>query len=99
MRSTLPAFLLLFYPRELLHSKQSTNLASINSTQLKKFPVALPSLDEQVEIEKRIESINAKITLLDCEQIKLSNQKSGLMHDLLTGKVQVNIDSAEAVND
>jgi len=31
-------------------SKQTTNLASINSTQLKKFPVKLPSLQEQSEI-------------------------------------------------
>lgn len=33
-----------------LSSKQSTNLASINSTQLKEFPVPLPSLDLQREI-------------------------------------------------
>lgn len=31
-------------------SKQSTNLASINSSQLKKFPVLLPPKDEQVAI-------------------------------------------------
>jgi type I restriction enzyme, S subunit len=31
-------------------SKQSTNLASINSTQLKKFPVLLPPLNEQQQI-------------------------------------------------
>ncbi len=33
-----------------LSSKQSTNLASINSTQLKEFPVPLPSLPEQRKI-------------------------------------------------
>jgi type I restriction enzyme S subunit len=33
-----------------LSSKQSTNLASINSTQLKEFPVPLPSIDLQREI-------------------------------------------------
>ncbi len=33
-----------------LSSKQSTNLASINSTQLKEFPVPLPSLDLQRNI-------------------------------------------------
>ena len=33
-----------------LSSKQSTNLASINSTQLKEFPVPLPSLDLQRKI-------------------------------------------------
>ena len=34
-------------------SKQSTNLASINSTQLKAFPVLLPEIDLQQEIVKR----------------------------------------------
>ncbi|MCI5212338.1 MAG: restriction endonuclease subunit S, partial [Candidatus Electrothrix sp. ATG2] len=29
-----------------LSSKQSTNLASINSTQLKAFPIGLPGFDE-----------------------------------------------------
>src|SRR3546814_3938641 len=33
-----------------LSSKQSTNLASINSTQLKQFPVLLPPLPEQRKI-------------------------------------------------
>ncbi|MFH0728029.1 MAG: restriction endonuclease subunit S [Pseudomonadota bacterium] len=33
-------------------SKQSTNLASINSTQLKEFPVLLPPLSEQTAITK-----------------------------------------------
>jgi type I restriction enzyme S subunit len=37
-------------------SKQSTNLASINSTQLKEFPVLLPPLTEQKKI---VEAVNA----------------------------------------
>ena len=35
-------------------SKQTTNLASINSTQLKQFPVKLPTLPEQIEIISKI---------------------------------------------
>jgi type I restriction enzyme S subunit len=79
-----------------LSSKQSTNLASINSTQLKKFPVVLPSLNEQLEIEKRIDTINLKINMLNYEHSKHQKQKSGLMHDLLTGKVQVNTEVTHA---
>ncbi|MHC5791789.1 restriction endonuclease subunit S, partial [Streptococcus pyogenes] len=41
-----------------LNSKQSTNLASINSTQLKAFPVAKPTLEEQEEIESRLQSVD-----------------------------------------
>lgn len=41
-------------------SKQTTNLASINSTQLKSFPVRLPSLPEQQEIVRILDSLLAK---------------------------------------
>lgn len=80
-----------------LSSKQSTNLASINSTQLKKFPVALPSLYEQTQIEERVDAVNLKITFLNSELEKFKNQKSGLMYDLLTGKVLVKVDESEQV--
>jgi type I restriction enzyme, S subunit len=58
-----------------------------------------PSVDEQLEIIKRAETISSRINSENDKLQKLHKQKSGLMHDLLTGKVQVNIDSAEAVND
>ncbi len=38
----------------ILSSKQSTNLASINSTQLHKFPIGLPLMPEQEAIESRL---------------------------------------------
>lgn len=40
-------------------SKQTTNLASINSTQLKNFPVILPSLSEQQEIVRILDTLMA----------------------------------------
>ncbi|MGX5835057.1 restriction endonuclease subunit S [Aeromonas piscicola] len=73
----------------ILNSKQSTNLASINSTQLKAFPVAKPSLDEQSAIEGRLQSIDRMIDMCQLDVDKLKQQKSGLMRDLLTGKVPV----------
>jgi type I restriction enzyme S subunit len=72
-----------------LNSKQSTNLASINSTQLNRFPVALPSAIEQEQIEARIVALNDHADSLEQEVSKLRQQKHGLMHDLLTGKVRV----------
>lgn len=41
-------------------SKQTTNLASINSTQLKGFPVLMPSIEEQVQIVSLIDNLLAK---------------------------------------
>jgi len=72
-----------------LNSKQSTNLASINSTQLNRFPVAVPSSVEQERIETRIVALNGHVVSLEQELSKLHQQKHGLMHDLLTGSVRV----------
>ncbi len=82
----------------ILSSKQSTNLASINSTQLKTYPIAIPELLEQKRIEVRINSINLKLQNLKNEKNKLKSQKSGLIYDLLTGKVQVKIDQKETAH-
>ncbi|MDQ8195470.1 restriction endonuclease subunit S [Coraliomargarita sp. SDUM461004] len=72
-----------------LNSKQSTNLASINSTQLNKFPVFCSSLAEQQEIVRLIGSVVEKVGALTAETAKLQKQKQGLMQDLLSGEVQV----------
>ncbi|WP_299496299.1 restriction endonuclease subunit S [uncultured Shewanella sp.] len=72
-----------------LNSKQSTNLASINSTQLKAFPVAKPTLEEQEEIESRLQSVDGLLSSSKDELHKLNAQKAGLMQDLLTGNVPV----------
>lgn len=41
-------------------SKQTTNLASINSTQLKGFPVLMPTIEEQTQIVLLIDDLLAK---------------------------------------
>jgi type I restriction enzyme S subunit len=83
----------------LLSSKQSTNLASINSTQLNAYPIALPpSCVEQDAIIQRVSGANSRINALKAEVEKLRAQKLGLMHDLLTGKVPVTIEEPEVVD-
>ena len=74
-----------------MSSKQSTNLASINSTQLKRFPVALPHSEEQQEIAIRLEATNANCASLNDQLEKLQQQKHGIMHDLLTERVRVKV--------
>lgn len=75
----------------LLSFKQSTNLASMNATQLNAYPIALPSVLEQKEIVRRLLDANRRIVSLKAESAKLCRQKLGLMQDLLTGKVPVPI--------
>jgi type I restriction enzyme S subunit len=82
----------------ILSSKQSTNLASINSTQLNRFPIAVPSFLEQRGMEARILSMVSEIDVNKDELRKLNAIKLGLMRDLLTGHVQVSGSLDVAVN-
>lgn len=70
-------------------SKQTTNLASINSTQLKAFPLRLPKLAEQDAIVDGLAAIDLRVRAEGATLEKARLQKSGLMDDLLTGRVRV----------
>jgi type I restriction enzyme, S subunit len=83
----------------LLSSKQSTNLASINSTQLNAYPIALPPKVEQDAIVLRVSGANSRIDALKAEEKKLRAHKLGLMQDLLTGKVSVKVGAGGTAND
>lgn len=70
-------------------SKQTTNLASINSTQLKAFGISCPSVAEQLLITQRLSTFDKKMAVEQEALEKLRQQKIGLMGDLLTGRVRV----------
>ncbi len=63
---------------------------NINPTNLQRVVISLPcSRNEQSEISQRIDAIDCRIEQEIAILNKLQKQKSGLMHDLLTGKVLV----------
>ncbi|MDA8137467.1 MAG: restriction endonuclease subunit S [Desulfobacteraceae bacterium] len=68
---------------------------SLNRNDIHPLDIACPQHDEQKLISSRLVSIERQIKALDEDLGKLSKLKSGLMHDLLTGKVQVTINPAE----
>ncbi|MFG5860769.1 restriction endonuclease subunit S [Metapseudomonas sp. CR1201] len=74
-------------------AKRTTNLASINSSQLKAFPVLLPPLDEQVRIADIVAAANARIEILSTKKAHYQTLKRGLMKKLLTGEWRVKLDS------
>lgn len=77
-------------------AKQTTNLASINSSQLKKFPLLLPPLIEQREIVSLLNSFAWEIESLKKKLALIQQQKKGLMQKLLTGEWRVPIEEVVA---
>ena len=67
-------------------SKQSTNLASINSSQLKQFPALLPPLPEQRKIANILEAWDSALEKLDALTDAKTRRKQALMQQLLAGK-------------
>lgn len=67
-----------------LSSKQSTNLASINSTQLKSFPVILPPLPEQRKIAAILSTWDRAIERTQALITAKKEQQKGLMQRLLS---------------
>ncbi len=67
-------------------SKQSTNLASINSTQLRQFPAAVPPLPEQYKISDILTTWDTALEKLDALIAAKERRKKALMQQLLSGK-------------
>lgn len=66
-----------------LSSKQSTNLASINSTQLKEFPVPLPSLDLQRNIVEILGTWDKALEKLAALRAAKARRLEGIAQQLL----------------
>jgi type I restriction enzyme S subunit len=76
-----------------LTAKQTTNLASTNSTTLRAFPVLLPPVSEQetilAEIARRTEGIDGGTARVEHEISLLREYRTRLIADVVTGKLDV----------
>lgn len=68
---------------------KTTNLACINSTKLKAFPVLVPPLHEQHEIVILLDAIDQKINLHRRKRAVLNDLFKTLLHKLMTGEIRV----------
>lgn len=77
----------------MLTGKQTTNLASTNSTALMNFPVALPTVEEQVEILKALDKIKTGFQdltyLIESKTQFLKSLRSTLIAYAVTGKIKI----------
>jgi len=69
-----------------------------NVGEMRELLVVIPDLNEQDKIRSKIEAVSGKLAIERAFAEKLRSQKSGLMHDLLTGKVPVKGAEPEVVD-
>lgn len=68
---------------------KTTNLACINTTKLKAFPVLLPSKEQQKDIVNACQSIDGKIASARAKHSALQGLFRTLLHELMTAKTRV----------
>ena len=51
--------------------------------------IGVPCMNEQERLLDRLDSMESRIQLEEAEVAKLTSKKSGLMDDLLTGRIRV----------
>lgn len=69
--------------------KQTTNLASINSTQVKQMPVPVPPVTEQARLMEPIRAIRQRMASMRGQIAKLRTVQQGVVEDLLSGETSV----------
>jgi type I restriction enzyme S subunit len=71
------------------HAKQTSNLCTINSRELKRFPLFEPPQDEQEEMIMLLSAVDEQVAGVKNEIKALARLKRSLLQNLLTGKVRV----------
>jgi len=66
-----------------------------NVGEMKSLLVAVPSTDEQKKIVQILKSLESRIMKEKLYLDKIGQKKHGLMQDLLTGKVRVNVNKKD----
>jgi type I restriction enzyme S subunit len=74
-------------------SKQSTNLASTNSTKLRNLPMPLPDISEQdhivVELERQMSRIDSLVANVCTAIARAKELRTSLIYAAVTGKIDV----------
>jgi len=71
--------------------EQGVTRPRINTGNLKRLSIGVPDIDEQAQIVAKFDTAQSAIQVEQNNLEKLRQQKLGLMHDLLTGKVRVKL--------
>ena len=73
---------------------------NVNATQLRSLLLPLPPLDEQREIARMLQAVDAKIAAEQARRAALEELFKTLLHQLMTGQIRVsNITGAQQSGD
>jgi type I restriction enzyme, S subunit len=75
--------------RQVLGGAVGSTRLSLNNAIMAELLIPWPAIDEQREIVRRLNEYDESILREEMQLQKLAKLKSGLMHDLLTGKIRV----------
>ena len=89
-------YFLLKNEQEISKNKQIGTQGNLNTDIVKSIVFPKPSKEEQTIVAQRLRAIDTLIQVEQKTLAKLIKQKAGLMQDLLTGKVSVNIEQRDA---
>ncbi len=83
------------FDKYLFKTLGGSTIIHLYQREFEKFPFPLPSKNEQFSIIKRIDTLLEQIQAEQSTLSKYRQIKAGLMQDLLSGKVEVNVDGVE----
>ena len=86
-----------FIQRQVDACAVGSTMPSLNNAVMHGLRFSLPPVEEQDEIVRQLNSIDNSLRVEAERNEKAKLVKSGLMQDLLTGKVRVKVDEAEEV--
>jgi type I restriction enzyme S subunit len=84
-----------FY-RRVTRGLGATTSPHVNVGDIQRMPVFVPDLSEQAAIGMRLSSVQVQLDSEKAIKNKMEKNKYGLMHDLLTGKVPVQVEEPES---
>lgn len=84
-------YLLKYNEEKIMKLRVGSGLPNIQVRGLYDFKLAIPKYEEQKAIAKILQSVDKEIELLKLKTEKLKEQKTGMMHLLLTGKKRLKL--------
>lgn len=75
---------------------QDGAVPSVNQSDLSRFKISYPSIEEQQKIVSALTAADKEIDVLESKLVHYNQEKKALMQQLLTGKRRVNVENNEA---